>query len=96
MTEGGGGEADMRGGGSIPRWQQGAPRGPLKAAGRITSSSFSDSLEAPVEGVIVSSLRVCRQHSEEILGSIIFRYKEPLRSVFPGQPVNVFYIWRGA
>lgn len=50
----GGGEVDMRGGGSILRWQQGAPRGPSKAASRITSSSFSHSLQAPVEGIIAS------------------------------------------
>lgn len=44
----------MRGGRSIVRWQQGAPRGPLQAASRIISSSFSQSLEAPVEGIIAS------------------------------------------
>lgn len=64
--KGGGGELDIRGGESILRWQQGAPWGPLKAASRITSSSFSHSLEAPVEGII-ASLSVCRPDSEVML-----------------------------
>lgn len=54
----------MRGGRSIPRWQRGAPRGPLKAASRITSSSFSHSLEAPVEGII-ASLRLSPGQTEK-------------------------------
>lgn len=41
-------------GGSILRWQRGERRGPYKAAGRITSNSFSRLLEAPAEGALVS------------------------------------------
>lgn len=51
--KGGGVELDMRGEGFILQWQQGARRGPLKAASRITSSSFSHWIPAPVEGIIV-------------------------------------------
>lgn len=46
-------ELDMRGEGFILQWQQGARRGPLKAASRIASSSFSHWIPAPVEGIIV-------------------------------------------
>lgn len=49
----GGVELDTRGEGFILQWQQGARRGPLKAASRITSSSFSHWIPAPVKGIIV-------------------------------------------
>lgn len=51
--KGGGVEVDMRGKGFILQWQQGATRGPLKAASRITSGSFPHWIQAPVEGLIV-------------------------------------------
>lgn len=51
--KGGGVEVDMRGKGFILQWQQGATRGPLKAASRITSSSFPHWIQAPVEDIIV-------------------------------------------
>lgn len=51
--KGGGVEVDMRGKGFILRWQQEATRGPLKAASRITSSSFPHWIQAPVEDIII-------------------------------------------
>lgn len=76
----------MRGGRSILRWQRGAPRGPLKAASRITSSSFSHSLEAPVEGII-ASLRLSRGQTEKkclaksYLGTKILLEVSPLDNI---------------
>lgn len=63
--KGGGVESDVRGEGFILQWQQGAPRGPLKAASGITSGSFSHWIPAPVEGIIFP-VSVCRPRSSGI------------------------------
>lgn len=90
----------MRGGGSILRWQQGAPRGPSKAASRITSSSFSHSLKAPVEGIIRSlslsaGQTVKKFFAKSYLGIEILCLPWIIAPHNDSQSVNAFYISRG-
>lgn len=78
--KGGGVEVDMRSKGFILQWQQGATRGPLKAARRITSSSFPPRIQAPVEGVIVPRFLSagCRAHKCFVKSYLATEEKPPL------------------
>lgn len=99
--KGGGVEVDMRGKGFILQWQQGATRGPLKAASRITSSSFPHWIQAPVEDIIVLlSLSAGYRAQECFVKSYLATQKIPplpdkISSNIDSEGVSVWrcYIW---